>query len=137
MKIRIFGEVDPFEDEAYQTFFHITKTLDINLVLDLQILPKDDSWILEYDNYIGNISKYYQNIQKEKNKIVKDRFGEQYKKLDIKLDSLILRTSMKEYARWEYVGFTDDMEGYDGEVYILNIITNSQGDILLITEDFE
>lgn len=136
MKIRIFGEVDPYEDESCQTFFHITKNLDINLVLDLQIMPEDDSWVLEYDEFIGNISTIYKKLQKEKTKIIKAKFGADYKLLDIELDSLVLSTCVEEYAKWEYVGFTDDVPGYD-KAYILDIFTDSFGNILSVDEFFE
>lgn len=135
-RIRIFGEVNPYEDERYETFFNIKNDLEILLVLHLQDMPENNNWILEYDEFIGNISKFYKNVQKEKNKIIKEKFGKDYKLLDIELDSLILKVGEEEYAKWEYVGYTDDIPGYD-ETYILDIFTDSLGNILSVTEEFE
>lgn len=155
MKIRFFGEIDINKD-YYETTIHL-KDRDIQLDLDLEEVVGKKDWILEYDEYISNLSSFKEKIEEKLNEDFDD-WGltkewidwhiEEFDKKDIeklteetektlpideKLFRVINLVRVGIYPKYEDYAVWDFMLDKKFSSQILVVITDNKGEILDIT----
>lgn len=122
MRIRVFGKINPIEDMYYSTTLHLTQSQDVELELDLNEIPEDDSWILYYDDYIGNILNLYKEIEKHLEKTLASK----YRNRKRKLTNIVFSPCSYDFACWYF----DYVDCDDYEHPMIVVTTDEEGNII-------